>query len=309
MMGLSDPLVPSFMLTCHLDANAPMVSLISGLATRSGFFPTLLPDVQLVSAYGHVARCPQIYEPSVIVIAQGSKLAYLEGRTLEYGAGHYLVQALPVPFEYETFATPEQPLLGVYIRFDRAMLGELVLEMGDDGGLPAEPQTPGSMVSAVLDTPMREAVERLLRCLHDPLEVRVMGQARLREVLFAALRGSQAGVLRALVQQQGHVARVAASLNHLHQHFSDNLDVATLASFANMSPSTFHEHFKRTTELSPLQYLKRLRLLKAQQLLAAEGLGVAQVAHRVGYQSTSQFSREYKRYFARNPGQESEPRI
>lgn len=292
------------MLTRHLDANATLVSLIRPLATCSGFIPTLLPDVQLVCAYGHVARCPQIYEPSLIVIAQGSKVAYLEGRTLEYGAGHYLVQALPVPFEYETFASEEQPLLGVYIRFDRAMLGELVLEMGEEGAPSAELQTPASMVSAVLDAPMREAVERLLRCLQDPLESRIMGCARLREVLFAALRGSQASVLRALVQQQGQMARVAASLNHLHQHYSDNLDVATLARFANMSPSTFHEHFKRTTHLSPLQYLKRLRLLKAQQLLAAEGLGVAQVAHRVGYQSTSQFSREYKRYFERNPGAE-----
>lgn len=290
------------MLTRHLDANAALVSLIQPLATHSGFIPTLLADVRLVCAYGPVARCPQIYEPSLIVIAQGSKIAYLEGRTLEYGAGHYLVQALPVPFEYETFATPEQPLLGVYIRFDRAMLGELVLEMGEEGAPPPESQTPASMVSAVLDAPMREAVERLLRCLQDPLESRVMGNARLREVLFAALRGSQAGVLRALVHQQGQMARVAASLNHLHQHFSDHLDVATLARFANMSPSTFHEHFKRTTHLSPLQYLKRLRLLKAQQMLMAEGLGVAQVAHRVGYQSTSQFSREYKRYFERNPG-------
>lgn len=294
------------MLTCHLDANAALVSLIRPLATYSGFIPTALPDVQLVSAYANVSRCPQIYEPSLIVIAQGSKVAYLEGRTLEYGAGHYLVQALPVPFEYETFATPELPLLGVYIRFDQAMLSELVLEMGEEGCLrSAQAQTPQSMVSAVLDAAMREAVERLLRCLRDPLEARVMGKARLREVLFAALRGGQGGVLRALVQQQGQLARVAVSLNHLHQHFADNLDVATLAGYANMSPSTFHEHFKRTTHLSPLQYLKRLRLLKAQQLLIVEGASVAQVAHRVGYQSASQFSREYKRYFERSPGQET----
>jgi AraC-like DNA-binding protein len=293
------------MLTRHLDANQSLVSLIRPLATRSGFIPTLLPEVQLVSAYEHVARCPQIYEPSLIVIAQGSKLAYLDGRTLEYGAGHYLVQALPVPFEYETFATAEQPLLGVYIRFDRGMLSELVLQMADDEGLDARPQTPRSMVSAVLDAPMREAVERLLRCLQDPVEARVMGISRVREVLFAALRGSQGGVLRALVHQQGQLARVAASLSHMHQHYASALDVATLARYANMSASTFHEHFKRTTHLSPLQYLKRLRLLKAQRLLLAEGLAVGQVALRVGYQSTSQFSREYKRYFERNPGQEN----
>ena len=131
-----------------------------------------------------------------------------------------------------------------------------------------------------------------------------MGKARLREVLFAALRGPQAGVLRALVEQQGQFARVAASLSHLHEHFAEPLNVDTLARCANMSTSTFHEHFKRSTLLSPVQYLKRLRLLRAQQLLLSEGLGVAQVAERVGYQSASQFSREYKRYFERSPGHE-----
>lgn len=131
-----------------------------------------------------------------------------------------------------------------------------------------------------------------------------MGPARVRELLFVALCGPQADVLRALVEQQGQFARVAASISHLHAHYAEPLNVDTLASCANMSASTFHEHFKRSTLLSPVQYLKRLRLLKAQQMLIGEGLGVAQAAHRVGYQSTSQFSREYKRQFAQSPGDE-----
>jgi transcriptional regulator GlxA family with amidase domain len=184
------------------------------------------------------------------------------------------------------------------------MLGELVLAMGLMPGRNLPPQTPESMTSAVLDDAMRGAVERLLRCLHDPLECQVMGQVRLRELLFVALRGPQADVLRALVEQQGQFARIAVALSHLHAHFTEPLNVETLASCANMSASTFHEHFKRSTLLSPVQYLKRLRLLKAQRLLLIEGMGVAQVAHQVGYQSPSQFSREYKRYFERNPGEE-----
>jgi len=292
------------LLTRHLDANAALVALIQPLATRDGFVPTRLPGVHVLRASCDVARGPQIYEPSLMIIAQGSKVAYLGARTLEYGAGHYLIQALPVPFECETFAMADAPLLGVSIAIDRALLGELVLAMGLVHGRNTPAQTPESMTSAVLDDGMRGCVERLLHCLHDPLECQVMGQARLRELLFVALRGPQADVLRALVEQQGQFARIAASLSHLHAHFTEPLNVETLASCANMSTSTFHEHFKRSTLLSPVQYLKRLRLLKAQQLLLSEGLGVAQVAHRVGYQSTSQFSREYKRYFERNPGDE-----
>jgi AraC-like DNA-binding protein len=289
----------------HCDTNATLVSLIKPLATRSGFMSTLLPEVKVITHDSYVASSPQIYEPSLIIIAQGGKLASLGTRTLDYGAGHYLVQALSVPFMCETFATPQIPLLGVAVAIDRALLGELVQALGSATGQVVEAQTPESMTSALLDTAMRESVERLLRCLHDPVECRVMGQSRLRDVLYAALRGPQAGVLRALVAQQGHFARIAASLAYLHKHYDEPLNVDTLARQANMSASTFHEHFKRSTLLSPVQYLKRLRLLKAQQMLTAQGLGVAQVAHCVGYQSTSQFSREYKRYFERNPGEEA----
>lgn len=138
-----------------------------------------------------------------MIIVQGSKLAYLGTRTLEYGAGHYLIQALSVPFECETFALPNAPLLGISIGIDRAVLRELVLAMGIGDGPAAAAQTLESMTSVVLDDSMRGCVERLLRCLHDPLECKVMGPARVRELLFAALRGPQAEALRALVEQQG----------------------------------------------------------------------------------------------------------
>lgn len=291
-------------LTRHVDANANLCALIKSLASRPGFVPTHLPQVEVLTWDHYVASSPQIYEPSLMILAQGSKLARLGPRTLEYGAGRYLVQALSVPFMCETFATADAPLLGVAVAIDRGVLGELVKEMD----LPPDPavqaQTPQSMTSAALDAPMRASVERLLGCLQDPLDAKVLGPARVREVLYTALRGPQAGVLRALVEQQGHFARIAAALAHLRQHYAEPLAVDELANRANMSVSTFHEHFKRCTDLAPIQYLKRLRLLKAQQMLIGEGLGVAQAAHRVGYQSTSQFSREYKREFARSPGDE-----
>ncbi|MBJ9976415.1 AraC family transcriptional regulator [Pseudomonas sp. S75] len=291
-------------LTQHVDANARLCTLIRALASRPGFVATHLPQVRVLSWDHYVASSPQIYEPSLIVLAQGSKLARLGPRTLEYGAGHYLIQALSVPFMCETFATSQAPMLGVAVDIDRTVLGELVQQMA----LPPDPgvqvQTPQSMSSAALDAAMRASVEQLLECLQDPLDAKVLGPSRVREVLYTALRGPQAGVLRALVEQQGHFARIGAALAYLREHYAEPLSVEALAGLANMSVSTFHEHFKRSTDLAPMQYLKRLRLLKAQQMLVGERLGVAQVAHRVGYQSTSQFSREYKRQFARSPGEE-----
>ncbi|RMQ31473.1 AraC family transcriptional regulator [Pseudomonas amygdali pv. mori] len=287
-----------------IDGNATLVSLIQPLAVRPGFVATHLPEVRVLSAFGYVASSPQIYEPSLMIVVQGSKVACLGPRTFEYGTGHYLIQALSVPFKCETFATPDKPLYGVSVAIDRVLLGELVQAMGPASGQESQMQTPESMTSVRIDSAMRDSVERLLRCLHDPLECQAMGQSRIREVLYTALRGPQSGVLRALFEQQGQFARIASAVTYLHEHYNHALNVDTLASCANMSTSTFHEHFKRSTLLSPVQYLKRLRLLKAQQLLVADGLNVSQVALRVGYQSASQFSREYKRYFERSPGEE-----
>jgi len=281
-----------------------LCQLIRPLASRPGFVGTRLPGVEVLSWSHYVASSPQIYEPSIMVLAQGSKLARLGERTLDYGAGQYLLQALSVPFMCETFASEAEPLYGVAIGLDLLVLSEMTQDMAP---LPAgmlRAQTPESMSSAPLDQAMREAVVRLLQCLQDDEEARVMGAARMREVYYAALKGPQAGALRALVEQQGAFARIGASLAYLRDHYDQPLSIEQLAGQANMSASAFHEHFKRTTLLSPIQYLKRLRLLKAQQMLIGEGLGVAQVAHRVGYQSSSQFSREYKRQFARSPGEE-----
>ena len=304
-MELSDSLPVLLMSLPHpVDGNAVLVSLIQPLAVRPGFVDTHLPEVRVLSAFSYVASSPQMYEPSLMIVVQGSKIACLGTRTFEYGTGHYLIQALSVPFKCETFATPDKPLYGVSVSIDRVLLGELVQVMGSLSLQDCQPQTPESMTSVLIDAGMRDSVERLLRCLHDPLECQAMGQARIRDVLYSALRGPQAGVLRALVEQQGQFARIASAVTYLHEHYADALNVDTLARCANMCTSTFHEHFKRSTLLSPVQYLKRLRLLKAQQLLVAEGLGVAQVALRVGYQSASQFSREYKRYFERSPGEE-----
>lgn len=163
-----------------LDGNATLVSLIQPLAVRPGFVATPLPEVRVLSAFGYVASSPQIYEPSLMIVVQGSKVACLGPRTFEYGTGHYLIQALSVPFKCETFATPEKPLYGVSVAIDRVLLGELVQAMGPVTGHESQVQTPESMTSVRIDNTMRDSVERLLRCLHDPLECQAMGQARIR---------------------------------------------------------------------------------------------------------------------------------
>lgn len=277
-----------------------LVEMVEPLVTRDGFTRTALADVYLVASRHPVPRTPLIYEPSLIVIAQGQKVGYLGDRTIHYNPGQYLVQSLPLPFECETQATPDTPLMGVSVRFDPSTLVELVHETEVEG--PTEEHTePLPMASVAMTTGMHEAMVRLLRTLGDPVDTRVMGRARVREVIYEALKGDQGPALRALVRNRGRYSRIVRVLQFMHAEFDRNHTVEELAALANMSASAFHQHFKVITRSSPLQYLKRFRLIKARQLMTRDQLNVNQAATAVGYRSVSQFGRDYKRYFSTPP--------
>lgn len=283
-----------------------MRELIQPLVRYDGFSDTPLSGVRLVSCDESAGRTPMLYEPSLIVVAQGRKIGYLGDREIHYNAGQYLVQTLPLPFECETFASVEEPLLGLSIRIDPAVLGELVVESGVSPAQDAQ-ETPRPMDSVAMTGSMHEAVIRLLRALHDPQDMRVMGRQRVREVIYEALKGEQGPALRALILNQGNYSRIVRVLTHMHRDFGQELSVEELAREANMSASTFHQHFKQVTQSSPLQYIKRLRLLKARMLLSHGDLNVNQAATETGYRSVHQFSRDYKRYFGVSPMNDRRP--
>ncbi|NGO90339.1 MAG: helix-turn-helix domain-containing protein [Halomonas sp.] len=268
------------------------------LIRREGMNASALPRVSLLYLKRHQPRTPLMYEPGLTIIAQGRKIGYLGDREIHYNPGHYLVQTLPLPFECETHGSEEAPLLGISVSLDPALLNELVTAMGDQGPLV---KTPSPMASVAMNEGMQAAVLRLAHTLHDEMECRTMGAARIRDVVFEALKGEQGQALRALVSGHGHYARIVQVLSHLHAHFADTFSVEQLAQQANMSVSTFHQHFKQITRASPAQYVKRLRLLKAQQLLRQDRHNVNQTALTVGYRSVPQFSRDYKRYFGEPP--------
>lgn len=276
-----------------------LIELIASLVEPDAYTTTSMPSVTLMALSRPIPRTPLMYEPSLNIVAQGYKIGYLGDREIHYGPGQYLVQTLPLPFECETHASPESPLLSVSIRLDPALLGELVTAMGERD-VKAE-ESPVPMASVSMTHGMQGAVVRLLQTLHDPTEVAAMGALRERDVIFEALKGKQGAALRALVHHQGHYSQIVQMLSQIHASYAEEVSVDALAHQANMSPSTFHKHFKQITHASPLQYLKRLRLIKAQQLLAQEGHNVNQIAEAVGYRNVSQFSRDYKRCFGTPP--------
>lgn len=284
-----------------LTANTRMASLLADLAEGHGFSSSRLPGVKFMRSATHVPPSPITYEPSIVIVAQGRKTGRLGEKTFVYDANNYLVLTAPLPFECETFGTPENPLLGLSIAVTPALVAELLVQIetapSDNG---ARPQ---AIESAPVDDALSNAAVRLLECLHSPDDARILGSQIIREITYRVLTGPLGANLRALAAPQSHFGHITRVLNRIHADYARNFDMETLAREAGMSVSTFHAHFKNVTASSPLQYLKTIRLHKARMLMVHDGLSAAGAALQVGYESASQFSREFKRHFGGAPAE------
>lgn len=289
--------------TIAASRQARMVDLIDRLAPDEGYTQSLLDGVTLMRSNHPLVRTPALYEPSIVIVAQGRKRGFHGGNTYVYDAQHYLVLAVPLPFEIETEASPQEPMLGIALRIDPTMTAELALSV--DETQPHSDVRPRTMFATPVDERFGDATVRLLEALANPGEAKLLGPAIVREITYRVLTGDQGGSLRAALTQGGHFGRIAKALRRIHSQYDRELDVATLAGEANMSVPAFHAHFKAVTATSPIQYIKAMRLHQARLLMIRNGLTAATASERVGYESSSQFSREFKRMFGRSPIEEA----
>jgi len=275
------------------------------LGPGSGFRSTAIPGVRVFWATEPAPRTPLLYDSGIVIVGRGRKRAFLGDEILNYDPDNYLVLSLPLALECETLASPEEPLLGIFVDIDRAALHELVALMAQHGALPAlsDATPPRGVDPAPLDPGMAAAVERLVRGLCDPLEAAALGGALTRDVLYRALHGPHRDALVALTLHGGQFARVARAMRIIHRDYARPLSVGRLSREAGMSSRAFHRAFHAMTRDTPLQYLKKVRLSKAHGLLVHDRLRASAAAAAVGYESASQFSREFKRYFAVAPSE------
>jgi AraC-like DNA-binding protein len=285
-------------------SNLRMTECLISLATGEGVRPSILDGVKLMRANRSIPRTPVLYEPSIVIVGQGRKRGHLGGRVYTYDPHNYLVLSVPMPFECETEIGPHGPMLAVSIRVDLAVLSELLMKMDRRSMASDESDTYG-MYSTPLDLSLSEATVRLLECLSCPTEAQILGPQIVREITYRVLCGPRGGSLRALIAINGRLSHIQRALEHMHAKYAEVIDVARLAEETGMSVSAFHHNFKAVTATSPLQYLKTIRLHKARMLMAVEGLSAGGAADRTGYQSASQFSREFKRFFGATPQAEA----
>ncbi|RZI61974.1 MAG: AraC family transcriptional regulator [Rubrivivax sp.] len=270
---------------------------------KSGAFSTPSPvaGVRILYSEKSHPRTPVLYEPSIVIVAQGAKVGYLGDKTFRYDADRYLLLTVPLPFECQTIASPAEPFVGVSIDIDTAVLQELLIELEDERlDRPASLDSAG-VNSAAFTEDVLCALERLFDAMHRPRDAKVLGRLILKEIIYHVLCGDSGAALQALANRHSHFAQVTKALQHIESHYARPLSVEHLAGLVNMSVSAFHHNFKAVTNTSPLQYVKSYKLHQARLIMLNEGVKAGVAATRVGYESPSQFSREFKRYFGATP--------
>ena len=278
-----------------------MVTLLKQLAPDEGYNLSPLPDVRFLRSNRPLTETPVLYEPGIVIVCQGRKRGFLGDQVYVYDAQHYLAVSVPVPFTMETEASEQEPLLAIYFRLDFTIVAELMLQLGSES---ISSSSAKPMFATQMDDRMCASVLRFLEAMHDPVEACILGPAMVREIYLRVLTGEQGGTMRAALMNEGQFGKVVKAIRRIHTCFADKLDVEQLAQEASMSMPSFHAHFKAVTATSPMQYLKSTRLHQARLLMARNGLTSAAASVQVGYESPSQFNREFKRLFGLPPSRE-----
>jgi AraC-like DNA-binding protein len=299
------------------DSSLQRIHEITGLAERhrdlsarvarltpfDGTHQSALPSLALIRGSVPTVCVPTVYQPCLAIVVQGRKRAVLNDEVFHYDPLNYLVVSVTLPAMGQVLeASPEHPYLSLRLNLDLEEIARLVLELGDLSPSPAADDR--GLFVARLDEPLLDAVLRMVKLLDTPEDIGVLAPVVQREIYYRMLRGELGSRLVDLAQSEGGNHRVVRAIEWLKQHYAAPLRIEELAGAVHMSPSALHHRFKAVTAMSPLQYQKHLRLHEARRLMFADGIESATAGHRVGYESPSQFSREYRRLFGAPPRSE-----
>jgi AraC-like DNA-binding protein len=264
---------------------------------------TGIPRIAMVQGAIPEHQLTAVYDPMINLILRGSKSMTVGGKSLYYDPATYFVMSVDLPAAGVVHpADTGEPYLAVSLTLDAGVISNLLADLPDTPiGLDGEA---GFSVAEV--TPeLLDAWVRMLRLMKFPEDVSALAPVYEREILYRVLRGPMGWMLHDIARPDTALARVNLAIQQIRREYAEPLSVEDLANSAAMSVSAFHRHFKAVTALSPLQYLKQIRLLKARSLLLYSGHSVTAAAHEVGYQSSTQFSREYAREYGRPPGKDA----
>ncbi|MBN3905262.1 MAG: AraC family transcriptional regulator [Nostoc sp. NMS1] len=288
------------------SAIAHQCQKLAALVTRhtdgkgNGFHKTAIEQLEFQRESSVSTTLQGVCEPILAILVQGKKEALLGEETYRYGAAQYLVVSVDLPLSaFIVEATPEQPYLGFKLNLDPRQLCDIITAQASV--IEDKKNSVRGLFVSTVDAPLLDCAMRLTRLLDTPQDIPILAPMIIREIYYRLLIGEQGEAVRQIATSGSNMQRIAEVIKLIKADFTKPIRVEELAEQASMSLSSFHHHFKKVTSMSPLQYQKQLRLLEARRLMLAENSYAANAAYKVGYESQSQFSREYSRMFGAPP--------
>lgn len=273
-----------------------IADLMKNVGTRP--LETAVPGLSMIKGDVPAHQLAALYKPMIGFTVQGTKILSIGGRDLEVKGPSYFLLPLHVPVTATVHPSPEgAPYLSLGLELDQDILQALLRDVAED----SLPRVSQAIAACDVDAELMEAWLRLLRLTGTPADIPALAPVYKREIFYRVLKGPQGFYLRQLGLRESHFSKIAQTVRWLRDNFKQPVDVRKVSRNAGMALTTFHRQFKRATGLSPIQFQKQLRLLEARNLLAFEGYAVAGAAYEVGYESPSQFNREYSRFFGNTP--------
>ena len=282
-----------------------LAALVARYSDGDGVHATAVKGLRCFRMSALSTKMPTVYNPSFCIVVQGSKQVFLEGEIYQYAPSQFLVVSVDLPVLGQiTQASAEHPYLCVQIDIDPHQLSEIIAQSASCHSLTSD--TVRGLFVGNLGKDMLDAVLRLVRLLDTPKDIAVLAPIVIREIHYRMLEGEHGNAIAQMAVTGSNMHKIAQAIRRMKSDLAVSIRVEDLAAAVHMSASSFHHHFKAVTAMSPLQYHKRLRLTQARQIMLSENVDAAGTAYRVGYESASQFSREYARMFGAPPMRDME---
>ncbi|MFD1887838.1 AraC family transcriptional regulator [Paenibacillus wenxiniae] len=271
----------------------------------TGTHCTAIPYLSILRAEVISEPLMTVYKPSICIVAQGAKTAMLADKTYRYDPYSFLITSVDLPIVGRiSEASPSIPYVGLKLSFDTDVILDVVRMMDHSARTDSQAnETVIGMTINAMSLSIMDAVVRLVQLLDQPQDIPVLAPLMIRELVYRVLQSEHGHILYPFAVTDSYSFRIAQTIQFIKQHYNERLDIEQLARDAQLSSSAFHKHFKRITTMSPLQYQKTIRLQEAQRLMLTEAMAAGDAAFTVGYESPSQFSREYTRLYGKPPMQ------
>ncbi|MFD1178384.1 AraC family transcriptional regulator N-terminal domain-containing protein [Paenibacillus puldeungensis] len=277
-----------------------LADVIKRHTTADGVWETAIPSLFFIRSFHITEPVYRVYKPSLCIIAQGLKEVLLAQERYQYGPDDYLLASMDLPVMGQVIkASSDVPYLSIKLEFSQSEILEVIND--SEIQIPPKENAKRALFVGQIESSILDAVHRLTRLLDHPKDIPYLAPIYKKEILYRLMQGQYGAALAQIAMEGSSTYRIREGIEQIIKHWDKPLRIGELAEIANMSVSSFHRHFKEVTAMSPIQFQKQLRLQGARRILLSELTDAADVAYRVGYESASQFSREYARMFGYPP--------